>query len=341
MGRARTWRNLFVGVVIALVALYLTYKKTDLTALLEVISGASIPMLLLVIPFLASSYLFRIARWRVLLSPVAGVSFGEITGPLLTGFAVNSLFPGRIGELVRALMLSRKSGIPRAACFATVVLARLFDGLTLTAFTLGLLLTSWSSMGRGTRVGLIGAGLLYIGVLVGLVALRIWSEKAARAISAPVRLLSSSLGEKVRNVLLSFSRGLAVMQSGREVLIVAALSLGVWFSLVASVVPAFASLGLSLRWSYPFVVLVLAAFGMLIPTPAGTGTVHYAIGVVMPTMTAVGATDAKALAIVFHVTQFLPIIVAGLLGAAREGVGAKDMERLAKEAKTGRETMSD
>lgn len=335
MSRAKTWRNLILGIVIALVALYLTYQRADLPALVEILSDASIPMLLLVIPFLACSYLFRIARWKVLLAPVSEVSFGQITGPLLTGFAVNSLLPGRVGELLRALMLSRKSRIPRASCFATVVLARLFDGLTLTAFTLGLLLTGWNSMGETTRLGLIGAGLLYIGVLAGLVSLRIWSEKAARAMSAPVKLLSSKLGDRLQSLLLSFSRGLAVLQSGREVVTVAALSAGVWLSLVVSVVPAFASLGLSLRWSYPFLVLVLAAFGMLIPTPAGTGTVHYAIGVVMPTMTAIGPTDAKALAIVFHATQFLPIIVAGLLGAAREGVGARDMERMAERAEAG------
>jgi hypothetical protein len=82
-------------------------------------------------------------------------------------------------------------------------------------------------------------------------------------------------------------------------------------------------------------VLVLAAFGMLIPTPAGMGTVHYALGVLLPAIAAVPGARAKLLAIVFHASQFLPIIVAGLVAAAAEGLGAGEIGRYADESEAG------
>ena len=65
-------------------------------------------------------------------------------------------------------------------------------------------------------------------------------------------------------------------------------------------------------WYSPALVLVLAGFGMLIPTPAGAGTVHYALGVLYPAITGIMEPQAKAMAIFFHATQFLPVILAGL-----------------------------
>jgi hypothetical protein len=82
------------------------------------------------------------------------------------------------------------------------------------------------------------------------------------------------------------------------------------------------------QWYYPPLILVLAGLGMLIPTPAGTGTIHYALGVVFPVITGIGESTAKVMAVVFHATQFLPIIVAGLVAALREGVTAGTVERI-------------
>ena len=69
---------------------------------------------------------------------------------------------------------------------------------------------------------------------------------------------------------------------------------------------------------------------MLIPTPAGTGTVHYALGVLLPAITGIESNSAKVMAIIFHATQFLPIIIVGLYSALREGVSTRTVEELSK-----------
>jgi len=335
--KGRTWRNVAIGLVIAALALFLTFRKTNWSELLSAFGETSWLPLLAVLPFLALSYVFRIYRWKVLLGPISRVSFRTATGPLVTGFMVNSLLPGRVGEILRALLLSRKTGIPRAASFATVVLARLFDGLTLSAMTLCVLGAMWNMLDSGIRTGFVAATAMYLVVLIVLIMLRVWREKVIRVITAPIRFFRfHGLAGKAEKILTSFAEGLEVLRNRTEVLVVALLSLCVWACLIISVVPVFISLGLQLRWYYPVLVLVLAGFGMLIPTPAGTGTVHYALGVILPAITAIESNSAKVLAIIFHATQFIPVIIAGLVSALKEGVNTSTVEELS-ERETGKD----
>ena len=114
-------------------------------------------------------------------------------------------------------------------------------------------------------------------------------------------------------MLLDFATGLDILKDPQELIRVSLLTAGVWLSLCVSVIPVFYALEMPWNWYYPPLILVLAGFGMLIPTPGGAGTVHYAIGVLFPAITGIPLPQAKALAIVFHATQFIPVIIAGLL----------------------------
>jgi uncharacterized protein (TIRG00374 family) len=332
--RANTLVQLAIGASIALLALWLTYRNTDTTILLQVLSGARWELLLLVLPPLALSYVFRIVRWQVLLGPIRRTSFRDASSPLLAGFMINSVFPARIGELIRALLLSRRTGISRASSFGTVVLDRIFDGLTLTAMTLAAMASLWGLLDPGVRTGLIAASAGYIMVLLLAMALRRWRGRAAASIVWPLeRIGARGVAARLEKLLLSFAEGLSTLQNWRETLQISLLSIGVWLSLAVSVAPAFWALRLPMDWHYPILVLILAAFGMLIPTPAGTGTVHATLRFVLPAVSVLTSPQAAALALVFHASQFIPIILVGVVIAISEGMRAEDV--IKAEGETG------
>ncbi|MBC8428767.1 MAG: flippase-like domain-containing protein [FCB group bacterium] len=333
-------KHLIIGLIIAVTALYLTYRKTGTAELIETLQTVDWLPLLFVFPPLALSYLFRIFRWKLLLSPVAKVSAAKATGPLLTGFMVNSILPGRVGEILRSVLLSRKTGVPGFASFATVVLARIFDGLTLGLMTLVVLVKFWDELSSGIRLGLMGAIAMYICVLLILVALKKWNEKAAYILTSPFRWIRlETVATKLEEILMSFSKGLAVLKDAKETISIILLSLCVWICLSLSVVPVFLVMGQGIHWYYPLLVLILAGLGMLIPTPAGTGTVHGALVIGLPVLGL--SMDAGVFAFLFHTTQFLPIIMAGLVAAVIEGVSASDVRRIAEEDPQERTTGHD
>lgn len=331
MKKGALWKHLVPGVVIAAAALYLTYRKTDGEALVRALGGIHWPFLVLMLPPLAMSYLFRILRWRKLLAPLGDVSGRDASGPLITGFFVNTLLPGRVGEILRALLLSRRTGISRAGSFATVVLARIFDGLTLAAMTLIVLTVLWDRLDGTTRFGLAAAGVMYVAFLVVLMSLRRYRERAAGILASPLRWVG--LGKpalRLEGLLLSFARGLDSLRDWRDTLKVSLYSVLVWGSLAVSVIPVFLAMDLVLLWYYPVLLLVLAGLGMLIPTPAGTGTVHGALVLVLPGLIGISQQTTRLLALLFHTTQFLPVIAVGLVVAVREGVTASQVSRIAE-----------
>ena len=107
-------------------------------------------------------------------------------------------------------------------------------------------------------------------------------------------------------------------------------SLCVWGALAISVIPVFWAMHLQFIWYYPLLVLVLAGIGMLIPTPAGTGTVHGALVLVLPGLIGITVENVRILALLFHTTQFMPIILVGLIVAVREGLTASQVSSIAE-----------
>lgn len=314
MPKRETLLKTIIGLAIAAATLWLTFRNTDWTELQAVVSKASMLPLLLVLPLLAASYTFRVLRWRVLLIHLEAVPCRVLTPPVLVAFMLNSVFPGRIGEVARAMLLARKTRIPFSSGFASVVVARLFDGLSLTFLALLVMASMWRDLTGAIRSGLLMAGAGYVLVLLALAALRAWHGKAAGLLVRPLRMLGlKGPAGKLEGVLTSFAAGLDVLRKPRDIVRAAALSAGVWGCLTASVIPVFWSLGIGFEWYTAPLVLVLSGLGMLIPTPAGTGTIHYLLGVVFPVITGVPEPSAKAMAILFHASQFLPIIVAGLI----------------------------
>src|SRR6478672_1547305 len=76
---------------------------------------------------------FMAWRWRHLLAPLMAPAPGlpALFGMTMTGYFFNTFFPARAGDLMRAHLLSRRSGLSRTTILATVVIEKLFDGLAL------------------------------------------------------------------------------------------------------------------------------------------------------------------------------------------------------------------
>src|SRR5512144_3167243 len=46
----------------------------------------------------------------------------------------NNIYPARAGEVLRAVVLKRREGVPISASLATVIVERIFDGVVMLAF---------------------------------------------------------------------------------------------------------------------------------------------------------------------------------------------------------------
>jgi uncharacterized protein (TIRG00374 family) len=265
-------------------------------------------------------YLLRAARWRVILAPSKEVSTGRLFPPLIIGFAVNNLLPARIGEFARAYLLGEKEGISKSLSFATVVVERILDGLTLI-FSLFVVSRLFTLPGWGRKMGLLSV-LFFGGALAFLFLLLYGKEQTSRV----VKRLATPLGfaDRATQVADSFMGGAEALRRGHLVPGLVLLSTLVWSCETTSYL--FLTLAFPISFSpltrvvAALFVMVVTNLGVLIPSsPGHIGTFHF---FAMSALAVFGAARETALsyAVVSHAMQYLLVTGLGLFFLWRENL---------------------
>ena len=70
----------------------------------------------------------------ILLRPVKTVSAWRCFEVFTIGFMANNVLPARLGDVARAYVLARQEKLPAASSFSSVMLERIFDGVTVVLF---------------------------------------------------------------------------------------------------------------------------------------------------------------------------------------------------------------
>ena len=76
------------------------------------------------------TYALRALRWQYLLAPIGPTRFSTAFQTTVIGFAASFLLPARAGEVLRPYLLAKRENLPPTSAFATVILERLLDLVT-------------------------------------------------------------------------------------------------------------------------------------------------------------------------------------------------------------------
>jgi uncharacterized protein (TIRG00374 family) len=79
------------------------------------------------------SFVCQGLRWRLLLQPFGSISVLRATQAIYSGMFVNEVLPMKLGELLRAYLISRWTSVKLGTVAASIVIERLFDGFWLVA----------------------------------------------------------------------------------------------------------------------------------------------------------------------------------------------------------------
>ena len=272
--------RLLVGTLLAAALLALFFRGIDWSALGQALRGArALPLVGLVLVTLAV-YSMRAWRWGDLLAPLGRVGYADLFSATMVGFASGLLVP-RAGELLRPFLVSRRYPISTSAGFATIILERLVDLITVLAlFALYLFVLPAPAAqveGRLTdliKLGGAGAG---VGALVVLFFLLALHSNAARVVGAVERLLARTprwVAEPLGRILQSFSEGLAVLRAPFPHLAkIAAQSLAIWLLIALGFHLNHQAFGIDLPFHATFLLDRLPRRGRRDPDPRHGGRV--------------------------------------------------------------------
>ena len=330
--------RLLGGAVLAVVLLVFFFRGMDWNALGTALREARlIPLLGLVVVTLGV-YAARAWRWGDLLLPLGRVPYPDLFSATMVGFASGLLIP-RAGELLRPWLISRRHPIATSAGFATIILERLLDLITvLLLFAVYLFVLPAPAAqieGRLTELLKLGGAVtaaVALGVLVFLLALH---ANAKRVIGTLEKLLARAplwLAEPCSKILRAFSSGLAVLRAPFPLLAKIGLeSLVVWLLIALGFHLNHMAFGIELPFHATFLLMAFLVVGVAIPTPGMVGGFHAFYLLALSEVFGMPRATAAAAAVAAHALSNLPVLVLGLVLLGREGLSLSKVAGMSRQ----------
>lgn len=275
----------------------------------------------------AATYVLRAIRWQYLLLPLGRPHFGSVLRTTVIGFAATSLLPARAGEVVRPYLLARREGFSATSTFATIILERLLDTLTVIVLFAAYLVVFDPGMDgrdaatfRALKVGGIAVGAAALVALALMMAAAGHPERLGAWALRIERVLPTRLAHAVAKLVQLFATGLAVVRQPQRLLMAGVLSLPLWLAIAAGIWLTSLAFGIDMPFPGSFLLLALLVVGVAVPTPGAIGGFHeaYRLGVTaffgVPNDRAVGA------AIVLHAISFILVAIVGVIFMAQDGL---------------------
>jgi hypothetical protein len=301
------WRRILPGLAISLVSLIVVFYVADLRKLRDALLLADIRLIALTITMMVIWLFVRGLFWRTLLQDKA--SYPAVFWTLNEGYLINNLLPFRLGEVARAFLLSKKSGLSFWEILSTIFIERIMDITYAVGFFFLLLPFVVGAGGQRQSTILMAAVIALVFLSLYLLARnREWALGVNEKIGKRWPPLQRLTGRVVPQLI----AGLAVLTDGRRFLKALfwltldwAIAIFQYYVLVRAFIPE-----ATLLWAS--FALMVAALGIAAPSsPGGVGVFEAAI-VGALALFGVDTSVALAAAITAHLIQYL---VTGVLGA--------------------------
>jgi len=310
----KDWKRWLPGAIISIIIIAVILSVVDLRAMVEAIRHANYFLLSISIVLGFVWIAVRAQVWRTLLRDKP--SYSDTFWTIGEGYLLNNFLPFRLGEIGRAFLLSRKTGMQFMEVLPTIVIERAMDlGYTAVIFLAAIPFVVGSQ--GAERIGVIVGVIVLIGFIFLYILARSnqWALDLFHKLSARWPALQRLGG----NFLEAFFAGLGVLTDGWlfiRFLFWMTLNWGLAIVSYYVIIRAFFP---QTQVTWAMFGLGAAAFGGAIPSlPGAVGTLEGAFGGALFLLTHDQSTSF-AVAIFARLYNYLNSGIIGGIGLAREG----------------------
>ncbi len=322
----KRWTRVAVGIAISVAALYLALPPRGewpnvLAAFARVQYGYVVPLAALS----AYSIFVRAQRWQLLLSPVGRLPLLPLFSATCIGFFCNMVLPLRVGEVVRPVLLARRTSTPVSSVVASVLVERLLDMLTILLFLgLVILLVPVSDSIRRSGLAFVAFALVAVTTVVALQR-RHWLALAL--VQWALARLPPRARQRADAALHGFIEGLQGIGGGGALLRILAYSVFLWVVIASVFGIGFVACGLAVPTVAGSLTLVTVVAGAVsAPSAPGFIGTFQAGCVVALAFFGVGRAEAVPYSFIVWAAQWLVQIVLGSAFLMRENVTFRDIQ---------------
>jgi uncharacterized protein (TIRG00374 family) len=320
------WR-IWLGCFVSLLSLWLALRQVPLSELARLLTEADLSWLSLALIIQLLAVVARAWRWTALLE-VKNKLDDSIWAQGI-GYLFTNIFPLRLGEPARVIVMSERCALPVVRVAATAIVERMLDVATII-FALVLVLPWMEVPPLVAKAGMLFGAIILIAFLILLLAVSFsdGTEAVLRSLCRRIRFISADLvsarWKELVEGFAALTHGLTAARAVIGSLITWALSIAAYFCVIRAFQP-------DGSWLEAIFMVVALSLAVAVPSSPGFVGVFQFAGqqsLVLPFGAKYTAGVALSIAIAGHLTYYLLTTSIGVVGLWRLGTSLTRIGRV-------------
>ena len=285
------------GILLSVLCFWWAFKDFELVSFLSIINEIRLFYLILVTFLLWISVWLRSVRWKYLFQSSSAPDIFSLYRAEMVGHFGNNVLPLRLGELMRAFMVSKDWKISKSYVIGTIILERAIDTVLLIVFAVILILISPYDIFLIKNLFWVILFLLIIVMAIFLISIFMKNVKNEIGYIKHVRELFLGIQSMKSNVVLP----------------IILLSMLIWSIYLLNIHFLQYAFNFKLNFIQILMILVFSYMALGIPAAPGmVGTYHAAIKFTIVDLFGLSSIQGNAFALVAHAYGYILLTLIGL-----------------------------
>ena len=324
--------------LLSIIFLYIAFHNVNFGDVLQVVSGASVFWIIILMIALLLSHFLRAVRWKIILRSVKpDISMKNLFGSLMVGYAVNCVVP-RLGEIARAVLIGKWENVSRSSMFGAIILERIIDVLFLClSIFISALICSEDLYFKlpWLRTSLYFSLFGIVAVVIFLFLVIRYKENFYGVLVKMMGKISEKSANKTAHIFEMLIEGFKSLKGTKNYVSTFLLSVVIMLLYAYSSYIGFFTVGMNIikpvSYQMAWILMSISGIGVLIPTPNGTGSYHTLIKTALVML--FGFSEVISLSYAF-LTHFISYVIFIFVGLVSFLILNKQHENLLKLVKT-------
>ena len=314
----KAFLNYGISLALAGIFLYIAFYGVNFGEVMDVVSNASVLWMVVFAITVFLGHVIRALRWKVILNSVKpNTSFKHLFGALMVGYGVNCVTP-KLGEITRAVLLGKWENLSRSSMFGTVIVERVIDIISLGLAVLVSVFVWRENLYDSfpwLETTLYIAGIMMLSVILTIYLTVKYKDRFYGFIIRLFNKISEKFAQKLAYIFEMLTEGFSSLKGTRNyiytvlltivILLVYALSSYLGFFMFEELKPVTFEMG--------WVLMSIAAIGVVIPTPGATGSYHTLAKSTLVLLFGFEETVSAAYAFLTHIISYFLFIFTALI----------------------------
>lgn len=318
-----------IATIIGLFLFWIVFRTTDIGELWKAIKSCNLLWFGLCILSILISFITRVIRWNFIVNSNENVLFRHLFTSTQIGFMANFLLPGRIGEAIRAGMLTKFTHIPLSKTLTYVALDRTSDLLGLLLVLIFALigfhpkqdivlppdvLNVTIPANLIQKTALLTITIIFL-IMIACIFFYLYSRRFLTLINKGEKILGERVVHFITQISENIRDAISMIKNPEALLGTSFFSCLTWGSFWLSYIFLFKAFDIQYPWYTPPVSITFLSILISVPgAPGFIGQFHAGvIGGLVLTVPTVDINIARAIAILAHGANFISVIAVGLI----------------------------